>query len=364
MATSLTPWTPDWAVPPGEVLAEALAERRMTQAELARRMGRPLKTISEIATGKAAITPQTAIQLERTLGISAHFWNSLEVRFRDALARSEARYELESQTAWLKRFPLVAMASRGLIEQGRTEVDTLERLLTFFGVSQPSAWENQWSRLEAAFRSSDAYRPSPYSLSAWLRWGEVLASDIELADYDPSALRLAITQLRPLTRLASFEAAIGRMRRKMAGCGVAFVVVPELPRSRVSGAARWFAGSPLIQVSLRYRTDDQFWFSVFHECGHVLSDVRGALVVEDIDPSRQLEGEVGEDVANEFARDTLIPPEDYRAFIEKQDLSAQSIREFAASIGTSPGIVVGRLEYDGFVSPGRFARLKRHYDVH
>ena len=67
--TEVPRWNPTWAVSPGEVLVEALEERDMTQAELARRMARPLKTISEIATGKAAITPETAIQLERALGI-------------------------------------------------------------------------------------------------------------------------------------------------------------------------------------------------------------------------------------------------------------------------------------------------------
>src|SRR5205809_5500461 len=99
-------WMADWAVAPGEVLVEALDERGMTQGELARRMARPLKTVSEIATGKAAITADTAIQLERTLGISARIWLGLESRFREHKARERDNATLDELKAWVGGFPL------------------------------------------------------------------------------------------------------------------------------------------------------------------------------------------------------------------------------------------------------------------
>lgn len=76
----------DLAIPPGELLAEELAARGMTQAELARRMGRPRQTISGIVTGRKAITAETALRLERALGIAAQLWVGLERRYRLALA--------------------------------------------------------------------------------------------------------------------------------------------------------------------------------------------------------------------------------------------------------------------------------------
>src|SRR6266545_5488766 len=75
--TDRAAWRPDWIVPPGELLVDALADRGMTQAELARRTGRPIKTINEIARGKAAIHPDTALQLEMVLGIPASYWLNL-----------------------------------------------------------------------------------------------------------------------------------------------------------------------------------------------------------------------------------------------------------------------------------------------
>ena len=58
---------------PGQTLKDILNERGITQSELATRMGRPEKTISEIVHGKAAITAETAIQLEYVLEVPASF---------------------------------------------------------------------------------------------------------------------------------------------------------------------------------------------------------------------------------------------------------------------------------------------------
>ena len=69
-------YAPDVVSPPGETLLEILEDRGMSQAELAERTGRPKKTINEIIKGKVALTPETAIQLERVLGTPASFWNN------------------------------------------------------------------------------------------------------------------------------------------------------------------------------------------------------------------------------------------------------------------------------------------------
>ncbi|NJM09939.1 MAG: helix-turn-helix domain-containing protein [Bdellovibrionaceae bacterium] len=89
-------YKPDLVSPPGETLFDVLEERGMSQAELAERTGRPLKTINEIVKGKTALTPDTAIQLERVLRIAAEFWNQREANYRAFLARSKEQQELNS----------------------------------------------------------------------------------------------------------------------------------------------------------------------------------------------------------------------------------------------------------------------------
>jgi addiction module HigA family antidote len=77
---------PDYAIAPGTTLLETIQSLGISQVELARRTGRPLKTINEIIKGKAAITAETALQLEHVLGMPASFWNNLERNYRQALA--------------------------------------------------------------------------------------------------------------------------------------------------------------------------------------------------------------------------------------------------------------------------------------
>lgn len=78
---------PDKVSAPGVTLAELLEERGMSRAQLAERTGQPLKIINEIIKGKVSITSDTAIQLERALGISAEFWNQREANYSAYLAR-------------------------------------------------------------------------------------------------------------------------------------------------------------------------------------------------------------------------------------------------------------------------------------
>src|SRR5207302_10708269 len=97
---------PDSPFPPGQVLVEALERLDMTQAELARRTDRPVKTINEIVHGRTAITPETAIQFARVLDVKASVWNGLEARHREFLATAEERTHLQKAVEWLERFPL------------------------------------------------------------------------------------------------------------------------------------------------------------------------------------------------------------------------------------------------------------------
>jgi HTH-type transcriptional regulator/antitoxin HigA len=82
---------PDLAIHPGEVLAEELEARSMTQRALAQLIGRPEQTVSEIVRGKKGITAETALQLAAAFGTSAEFWMNLQSTYELTLARGAAR---------------------------------------------------------------------------------------------------------------------------------------------------------------------------------------------------------------------------------------------------------------------------------
>lgn len=79
----------DLAVPPGDILAEELEARGMSQRDLARAMGRSSQAVSAVVRGVKAIDARTAIELEQALGIAASFWLRLEAQYRLTLARRE-----------------------------------------------------------------------------------------------------------------------------------------------------------------------------------------------------------------------------------------------------------------------------------
>ena len=88
--TATRVWS-DLPIPPGEVLAEEVEALGMNQTQLAAALGQPVQVVNEIIRGKKAITQETALGLERVLGISAHVWEGLESSYRMTLARNRER---------------------------------------------------------------------------------------------------------------------------------------------------------------------------------------------------------------------------------------------------------------------------------
>lgn len=356
-------YTPDYVSPPGETLEEILEEKGMSQAELAERTGRPKKTISEIINGKAAITPETALQLERVLGVSASFWNNRERQYREALAHQEENKRLKNQVSWLKQIPVRDMTEQQWIQFYEDKVTQLREVLNFFAVASPEQWEEIWGKtLTVNYRKSKTFESDDSAVVAWLRKGEIDAESIICADYDASKFKKALQKIRTLT-LERPEVFQPEMVKLCANSGVALVFVPQLPKTRTCGATHWLnSKKALIQLSLRYKTNDHFWFSFFHEAGHILLHGKKDVFLEgkDIHDNSKQDKETE---ADNFAADLLIPPDEFRQFIEsRQRFSKEAIKQFASLIGIAPGIVVGRLQNDKKLQRSHCNDLKQRFE--
>jgi len=351
-------FTPDYAVPPGDTLLETLQTLGMSQAELANRTGRPLKTTNEIIKGKAAITPETALQLERVLGVPARFWNNLDRNYRDALARTKERKKITTGTALLRKIPVRALIQAKAIKDLPDKAALVVEVLNFFGVGSPAAWGRVWMAQRAVFRQSPAFRSAPGAVAAWLRIGELRAQRIQCAPFDRAKFRAALEQIRGLT-VDPPEVFHDKLKDPCANAGVAVVFVSELPGTRVSGATRWLTPKKaLIQLSLRYKSDDHLWFTLFHEAGHILLHGKRRVFLEDSRTTNAHEKE-----ANAFAANTLIPPAALQEFQRRADMSKAAIRKFAQGLGISPGIVVGRLQHEGMLPYSHCNDLKRRFEL-
>lgn len=347
-------YDPSEVSPPGETLREVLEEREISQTELATRMGRPKKTISEIINGKAAITQETALQLELVLGIPARFWSAREQDYREYLARAAQENELARQAEWAKKFPLAKMQKAGWIEPVSGRTGKVRSLLRFFGVTSPEQWEEMYALGQAAFRRSTAFEADAFALSAWLRQGILEAYEIRCSDFDRTRFVDALEAARALTRETP-EVFQDRLIDWLAEAGVAVTFVPQLPKSRVSGATRWLsANKAMIQLSLRYRTDDHLWFTFFHEAAHLLLHGKRMVFLE----TGKHEGDLEEE-ANRWAADFLIPTSDFAELQERGVFSKQSLLDFAERLGIAPGIVVGRLQHEGLLPYSHCNELKQ-----
>lgn len=350
-------YLPDHVSPPGETLLEKLEELNMTQAELSQRMGRHKKTVNEIVQGKAPITPLTALQLETVLGVPASFWNNRELHYRQHLAEKEQLERLKSYVPWSNTFPVKDMERKGWIKPRSDPIQQVSELLSFFGVSSPAQWEAVWKPRWVAFRKTRAHIVDEGAVSAWLRQGEIEAHRIHCQPYSVGAFLEALTSIRQLTTEPP-EVFQPRVIALCAAVGVAVVFVPQLPGSRASGATRWLdPDKAMIQLSLRYKTADQLWFTFFHEAGHIVLHGKRQVFLEEHD-----EDDVQNQEADVFATNRLIPPAELERFLARVEpgrIAKKAILEFAAEIGIAPGIVVGRLQHDGHLPHSHCNQLKQ-----
>ena len=343
-ATMQTEYFPTSVSPPGETLGELLEERGISQTELAERTGRPRKTINEILQGKAALTPETALQLELVLGVPARFWNAREAHYREHLARKEERARLARLGEWAEPFPYKEMANLGWVPHvGRVE-EKVRALLEFFGVTSPEQWATIQTRTVVSFRKSVAFEANAHALAAWLRRGEREAERAAAEPYEEKTFRSALNRIRALTR-SKPEVFDEQLRHACIQAGVVVAFVPQLKGSRAHGATRWVSPDrALIQLSLRYKTEDHLWFTFFHEAAHILFHRKRDIYLESSAHEGREEAE-----ANRFAADFLIPREAFAHLVTLRAYSKNAIRAFASEIGISPGIVVGRLQYEGLL---------------
>ncbi len=340
---------------PGEVLLEYLDANNWNQRDLARRTGITPKTINGICNANGPITPPTAIVLEKVLRRPAHFWLNLQRQYDEEVARDKVANLPKEWTTWSTKFPIDELKNLGFIPATNDPTEILDSLLTYLGIASPDRWDEIWRAAHVAFRQTRSMTSNIESMSAWVRATEHYAEMLSVAHFDRKAIDNSLTELRKCTT-QRMENALENAKTICAACGIAFVVVPSFPKTGISGCARWLSSNKaLIAISGRSKTEDQFWFTFFHELAHILLHKKSHGFVLDnavdnladkiVDPLMQKQ----EDEANRFAADTLIPPEYLSDFLSEGKVSNKRILSFAESIEVGPGIVVGRLQHEGLL---------------
>jgi HTH-type transcriptional regulator / antitoxin HigA len=343
MAT-LNQYYPQTVSHPGATLAEILAEKEMGAKEFAVRTGKPEKTISDVLNGKSSITPEMGILFEQVLKIPSHFWINRQRTYDEYLARVEYQKTIQEGIEWSKTFPYAKMASLGWVKPTLKKEEKVINLFDYFEVSNTKGYYDFYhnQKLLVNFRISLKENENAGAIAAWLRQGEIQADILNVPVFDKKKLTEILPKLKAImaTQPTDF---FNQIQILCYYAGVKVVHTPCLPKAPIHGSTRWFNDVPLVQLSGRYNRNDIFWFTFFHEIGHILLHGKKYISIENIEYDG--ENQEYEKEANAFSAKILLSDEEEKEIINSVPLNDSDIIRFGNKFGTNPAVIIGRLQY-------------------
>lgn len=340
------------ATPPGATIKEQLNDRGMSQKEFAARMDMSEKHISRLINGDVHLTSEVAIRLEMVLGVPAKFWNNLESIYREKLNKAEMENIMEEDEALANQFPYNEMSKYGWVPPTKNINEKVINLRKFFGVVKLSLLENT-QITKIAYRRLSVTEKGDLALLAWVQEAKNESRNIITEQINTKGLIEIIPEIRKMT-LQTPDAFCSQLKDILANNGVALVFLPHLTGTYLHGATFMDGNKFVVGLTTRGKDADRFWFSFFHELAHI---ILGHVVKKDEIT------EEDEKEANNWAKNNLIPKEQFDQLKNCSDYSSSSIKNFARNVGVAPGIVVGRLQNEGIIKHNMLNDLKEQYKI-
>lgn len=343
MTPKINEYRPESVSHPGLTLVEKLQEIGMGNKEFSVRVDKPEKTITAVIKGSSSITPEMAVKFEDVLKIPASFWLNRQRRYDEFLARIKRQEEIQKACEWAKKFPYSKMANLGWVLPTRNIEEKVVALFDFFGVSNQRAWESYYynQELKVNFRISLAHTNESMAVAAWLRQGELLAKQIEAPEYNAIKFKNSIDEIK--TIMAKHPKGFFEdLQNICKSAGVKVVYTPCLPKAPIHGSTRWIGDTPLIQLSARYKTNDKFWFTFFHEFGHIQLHGKKYISIENVYYDSL--DSVKEKEADDFAIKCTFSIDQEKEVLDCVPLNGPDIIRFAKKFNTHPALIIGRFQ--------------------
>jgi HTH-type transcriptional regulator / antitoxin HigA len=354
-----TPFEPDWFSKPGDTVLTLMERHELTVESLAAKLGCSNIRVRGLLAGTVMVDGDLASALSKHLGGTPKFWQLRQDKYEKAISRVAEAVPLESAAEWIKKFPHSEIARYGWVRRARSRDELVKGYLAYFGVNNPAEWDNRYADFlkVTAFRTSQAFKSKVGALSVWLRQGEIEAAQMQCADWNPKVLRERLAEMRVLTKAKNLKYFLPRMRRLCAEAGIAVVFVRAPSGCAASGATRFLSPKKaMVMLSFRHLTDDHFWFTFFHELGHLLLHDELTFIDGEGNLSNKVERE-----ANEFSEGVLVPQNRREELLDLRP-RREPIIKFAYSVGVSPGIIVGQLQHRKVIGQNQMNYLKRHFN--
>jgi addiction module HigA family antidote len=341
---------------PGYYIKEIVDESGLTQEDFAKRLDTTPKNLSLLIRGEQSLSIDIAMKLSRMIGTSVNYWLNLQNAYDALIAEFKSEEELEQER---KVFEVIDYKyfrdNFGLANLPRKKDEQIKQVREFLNVATLSVLTKK--DMAVSFRSSTEQltESSTVKANAMVQIAVNKALKVDAPKFNKNKFEKKVTYALTLTR--KHEEFYPLIYKAFLEAGVIFVILPNMSGSKINGATKKIGNNVMLMVNDRRLNADSFWFTLFHEIGHIVNGDYGI----------SFEKETGEqeELADRYAEDNLIPPDMYTEFVEKNQFDVQSIRKFADKIERDPGIVLGRLQNDRKVDfdDWRMKSLRHKYKI-
>lgn len=331
---------------PGYYLKELVDESGLTQEDFAKRLGTTPKNLSILIRGEQSLSIDVATKLSRMLGTTITYWLNLQQAYDEKLAEIQSEEELKREREVFKLIDYKYFRDHFKLPNLPRRVDEqIKCVREFLSISSLTVLEEENLAVNFRSYSDNLSRSNTVNANAMVQIGINQTIKTEIPKYNKKKFEKAVAFA--LTQTKNHSAFFPAIKEAFGEAGVALVALPNLKNSGINGATKRVDGKIMLMVNDRRHYADTFWFTLFHEIGHILNGDLGVSFHDE-----------AEDEADHYAQMKLIPQERYEEFIQQHSYFDEAIIcRFARDIDRDPGIVLGRLLRDKLV-PETDMRLK------
>lgn len=348
---------------PGVYIKDAIEDIGITQTEFASRLGLTSKNLSTLISGESNITFDVAVKLANYFGNSIEGWINLQTKYE--MYKNEEIFQRELKEEW----KIVKLFDKEFIKQilNKEIVYSFDEkiIILFRKIFNVSSLLNlKRIDLYASYKASSKKELSEENIilrNAWISLADQYSRDIKCSPFNKNELLKHIQYLRKLT-LKGEKAFNGEIQLLLEAVGVKLVILPYLKNSNISGVTKRNPSNQTVMIAINdfNKSNDNIWFTLFHELGHAVKNHKRNFTISFINSSLNDKDEIE---ANEFASSSLINQQAYDEFIKNGNFSISAINKFARQNEVANYIVVGRLQKDKYFGPSEFNNVKTDYLV-
>lgn len=321
---------------PGYYIKEIINESGLTQEDFAKRLGTTPKNLSVLLHGKQDLSIDMAAKLSRMLDTTVGYWLNLQQMYDELEAEVLSAQELTEERKVFEYLDYKYFRENfGLPDLPKKIDKQIACLRSFLSLHSLTALKSRDLAVNFRSESSDMNEANIVRANAMVQ----IAINCSLGKETPKFNKELFDQAVEfaLTQTENHENFLSAITSAFAAAGVDLIVLPSLTGSKVNGATKKIDGKIMLMMNDRRHFADTFWFTLFHEIGHIMNGDYGVT----------FEDNKLEDEADLYAQRKLIPQDEYEKFVEENIIyTEKNIREFAKKINRDPGIVFGRLQND------------------